>query len=1036
MTDERHRPAPILAILGLPLVAATLALGEHLPIRSYTSDDGLSSDWVSGLVRDDSGYLWFLTSEGLCRFDGQAIECFGPQHGIPSSRPRDLLQTNDGVILVAMWGGVYWFDPTHSSFGGQFRMARPMETGDENLINALFEDASGRVWCATRKGLFEMERDGDGWRFRHIDIMQPANDLRRNWIDDLLVRSDGSLWLATPAGLIWISANGSMELFDEWSGLPYPGLVRLTEDREGRVWGAAVAGFVVLESEPVSGRPILRRSFAAEDGIVDPSGTTARVFQVFQASDGEIWVASEAGLIQVLNGDSPDEATLIVRNKSHGLTSVFLWALAEDPEGNLWLGTSDNGVMKFDRRGLVTYDADDGLPVIPRKRIFEDETGTLCVVGGSRYHVFQYDGKRFSETVPELPGTESDMGWGNETVLQDSRGEWWFGTFRGLVRFPRSRSASDLAGKAPSAHYTERDGLLSDGVFSLYEDARGDLWIGGFHYTVQERNGLQRWDRASDTFHWFDPQDGVPHDAATALLEDASGNLWVGFYAHGVGRFREGAFELFDAAEIDGAPRGYVSTLHLDAHDRLWIGTSCCGAIRVDDPASATPTFRAYGTGQGLTTNSISCVSEDRWGRLYFGSDRGVDRLDPDSGGVRHFSRLDGLASNHVWTSHADHDGVQWFGTTQGLSRLDPRQDPQNAPPPVRIRSVSVAGRPWDISPLGESEVGGLRLPASNRQLEVEFAGLSFLTGEKLRYQYRLEGDQPDWSAPSTSRSVHFVSLSPGHHRLLLRAVDADNTVSQTPARVMFYAVPPVWMRWWFVVGVSLFAGAAAYQLHRFRMRRVLELERVRTRIATDLHDDIGASLSQVAILSEVASHKMDESTSKDVKPLLGQVAATAREVVDSMGDIVWAINPERDRASDLIRRMRSFASNTLASRGVTLRFRTPEDGLDRPLDLDLRRQVYLIFKEAVNNVARHSGCTATEIVMELANGVVRLEVSDNGKGFDINGRNGGQGLASMRRRTLELGGQLEIDSRPGAGTRLRLELPLQHRAAWRRRRA
>jgi signal transduction histidine kinase len=278
---------------------------------------------------------------------------------------------------------------------------------------------------------------------------------------------------------------------------------------------------------------------------------------------------------------------------------------------------------------------------------------------------------------------------------------------------------------------------------------------------------------------------------------------------------------------------------------------------------------------------------------------------------------------------------------------------------------------------------------------------------------------------PTADRTVHFPSLSPGHYRFEVRAISIGGLVSPEPAVVAFRILPPFWRRWWFVAFVAGLLGATGYAFHRLRLRRVVELERVRTRIATDLHDDIGSSLSRVSILSEVVRQQVQGDRPQEAEPLLEQIADTARGLVDSMGDIVWAINPRRERASDLIQRMRRFAGDTASGRGVALKFRAPEEAQERRLDLNLRRQVYLVFKEAVNNVVRHSGCREAEVELAIKGGWLALVVTDDGCGFDLGANGQGHGLDSMRARAEDVGGTLEVESAPGGGTTVRLRVPL-----------
>jgi signal transduction histidine kinase len=336
---------------------------------------------------------------------------------------------------------------------------------------------------------------------------------------------------------------------------------------------------------------------------------------------------------------------------------------------------------------------------------------------------------------------------------------------------------------------------------------------------------------------------------------------------------------------------------------------------------------------------------------------------------------------------------------------------------------MRVAGKAHPVSPFGELEVGGIRLAPSERQLEIEYSGLSFVTGEELRFQYVLEGADDDWSEPTTSRRVQFASLSPGRYRFVVRAVDSEDLVSPHPAFVSFRVLAPVWQRWWFVSLVAALLAAVAYAFHRVSLRREVELERVRTRIATDLHDDIGSSLSQVSILTEVVRQQVHGDDPREAEPVLEQIAETARELVDSMSDIVWAVNPKRDRAADLVQRMRRFASDTFSGKGISFRFDSPEAGQERRLDVDTRRQVYLIFKEAVNNAVRHSGCSTASVAFEIDGKELRLQVADDGRGFDLSSPREGHGLESMRDRAEQIGGTLEVESEPGSGTTVNLQV-------------
>jgi signal transduction histidine kinase len=424
----------------------------------------------------------------------------------------------------------------------------------------------------------------------------------------------------------------------------------------------------------------------------------------------------------------------------------------------------------------------------------------------------------------------------------------------------------------------------------------------------------------------------------------------------------------------------------------------------------------------GLSANNTAVITEDIYGRIYVATGRGLDQLDPETGRIKHFTTDDGLAPGGIIGVFRDSTGALWFGTHRGLSRFVPPPVETALPPPILITGLRVAGERRIVSALGETGIALADLAPDRNELQIDFVALGFAPGEVLRYQYRLEGSDADWGALSKQRTVNFASLAPGRYRFLVRAVNSDGVASANPATVSFTILRPVWQRWWFVSLAALVVGLTSLAFYRSRIKRIVELERVRTRIATDLHDDIGANLTRISILSEVAKQ---QNGAGPVGQMLSSIADIARESVASMSDIVWAINPERDNLLDLTRRMRRLAEEVFTARDIRLRFTAPETAQELKLDVHLRRDLYLIFKEAVNNAARHSGCTRAEIELRVEEAQIHLTVSDDGRGFDPALASEGNGLHSMHNRAAALGGQLEVESGAGNGSRVRLRVPL-----------
>jgi len=998
-----------------------------LPLRSYTTSDGLAHDRVNRIVRDSRGFLWFCTSEGLSRFDGYEFKNYTQDDGLPHRSILDLLETRDGGLWIATGDAVVFFDPlgtskktvgASSNDKPMFRVFRPadLKIGAANWeVDDLIEDRNGTIWVASVNGLYRLNRGDGDWELTRVDT-EAWGHLSHDFTA-LLEDRTGAIWIGAERGLYRLRPDGSVECFDRLLRI---GRGSFLEDRQGRIWAGSNGGessglYQFILDEPKNEARFVR-VFDSRDGLSANNWINA----IRQTGDGRIFVGVGNGLCEY-TPDPQLDAKQFQKLFEHNIKS-----LGEDAGGNLWVGTESSGAIRIVRHGFVSYDESDGLRSKLAGSILTGSDGETYVLAGG-FTISRFDGQRFTTVSPLDMATGN---WGtNQITFQDHAGEWWVTAYNGLQRYPKVGRLEDLARTKPLRLYSMGAGPNSDSILQLFEDSSGDIWISDIS-SAEDR--VHRWDRATDTIRTFTADDGFPlTNCPTSYGEDRAGNVWMGFYNGGLGRYRNGRFEQFTAA--DGVPPGIIPDIHTDKAGRVWIATSSSGALRIDDPTAEKPVLTRVTTAQGLASNQANCIAEDNFGRIYVGGGRGVSRLDLNAGRVKVFTKADGLLENMVSLCQADTKGGVWFATSQGLSRYVPENEEQTPPPPVFIGSIHANGEPAKkLSELGESSVKDVELASDQRQVQIQFFALGFSTGETLRYQYQLAGDA-EWSEPSTQRTID-LNLAAGGYRFMVRAVTADGVLSTQPAVVAFSIAQPIWQRWWFLVLLTLVVAALFYVLYRYRLRRVLELERVRTRIATDLHDDIGSSLSQIAILSEVVRQKIGGGP---VDQPLTMIADTSREMVDSMSDIVWAIDPNKDHLSDLVQRMRRFASDILDAREISYRFEGDEQHRQVSLGADVRREVYLIFKECVNNLVKHADATEVEMSVQVENRSLVVTIKDNGKGFDsaamldangaapYNGL-GGNGLRNMRSRVANLGGEFMIRSETGEGTLIEIRIPVK----------
>jgi signal transduction histidine kinase/ligand-binding sensor domain-containing protein len=1033
----------VLSVLAL----AGCCHAERLPIKTYTTTDGLPRDFVTGIVQDSSGFLWFCTIEGLSRFDGYQFKTYGAAQGLLGRYVTSFLETRSGVYWVTTTEGLYRFDPNpapESRGGARSPQKNFIAYGDhESLPLAedarLLEDMRGTVWCGAINGLYRLDEVGGQWTLSLVELEQHSGERPElEWVHGIVEDGSGSLWVLRSDALYRRFPNGTVEQFGEKEGLSVGSIHyrSMLVDREGRIWLGTTLGLYQLVPDPHPGKPVVARVYTTKDGLANNNAVS-----LFQTSDGRLWAGcgrplqTAAGLDEFVP-DGTGGGRFRTYTTANGLSSAVITTMAEDRAGNLWLGTETSGAMKLSLSGLTTYDREAGFEPTRVRSIFENRAGQICVLGNFD-SVNTFDGSRFASIPLRLPAGKKDWGWGwHQVMFEDHAGEWWMPTGEGLVRYPRLDSLAQITTARPSAVYTTKDGLPGNSIFRLFEDSRGDVWIS----TIDCSAPLTRWERATGAFHHYTQADGGPGAAPTAFREDASGNIWIGLYSGGLLRYRAGSFASFGKA--DGLPAGLIRCIYLDHASRLWVATDEGGVVRIDDPSAERVSFVTYSTAEGLSSSQATCVVEDQMGRIYIGTGQGVNRLDPASGNIKQFTTTDGLANSYVYAAHRDRQGALWFGTFFGLSKLVPGADPPALPPTVLVTGLRIGGVPHAVAELGVSETSLPDLDPSRNQIQIDFVGLSLRAGETLRYQYKLEGAAAGWSEPSQRRSVDFANLKAGSYRFAVRAITADGGQSPTPAIVTFRILPPLWQRWWLLSLAFITVGSVAFAIIKLRSARrrerehaqaalrqakedrLRELEHVRRRIAADLHDDIGSNLTRISLLSEVAQRKID-GAQIPVKEQLSSIGKLSRELVDSMSEIVWAINPKRDHLSDLSQRMRHFASDLLSARQIEFRFPAGQLGPDLAVGANVRREFFLIFKEGVNNIVRHSACTEVEIRFLVEQDNLVLTLNDNGRGFDTNTSGSGHGLASMRGRIQSLGGTLEINSTPGQGTMLKCSIPL-----------
>jgi ligand-binding sensor domain-containing protein/signal transduction histidine kinase len=979
------------------------ALGEGLVIRSWRTGAGLPQNSVNAIVQTSDGYLWVGTRDGLARFDGVRFTVFGLPDGLQSVEIQTLFVDRQGTLWIGTSGGGLsrWVE------GRIENVTLPRQLAADDTVTALAEDAQGRLWVGTLAGL-------SVWQNGKFAEMPELASVERVGIRALHRDKSGGMWIAT-------LSQGLYEFRDH----------RLAEN-EGPPGNETILAYCLLEGQDgsfwasVGNGTVLCRREGEWSKYTETNGLPfVFITCLAQEADGTLWAGSlDDGLFCFQGG------RFNPLRKEQGLSANDIRSLCPDREGNLWVGTRTGGLDRLSRRKVLSYGVAQGLTNDYTRSVAETADGTLWVAttGGGLY---RGGPEGFNPILPYYSFAES--------VLAARDGSVWWGAARGLLCWKDQKL---------SACYTNETWVRSATVTALCEDRRGGFWIG----TSEGR--LLHFDDGK-FFEWPNRASRGP---ITALAQEANGNLWVGSMAGGLRRLR---LQSDSILLVTNLPSQAVRTLYSDGEGSVWIGTAGAGLCHWLNGRVTTFTSR-----QGLGADTIVQIVEDDDGYLWLGCSRGIlrvrkaalnelaagetDFLHPRSFGVNDGMPAEECSSGFCPAGLKTKSGMICFSTVKGLVLLDPHRQGNNAPPPnVLLEEVLVNGEilKSDTGMAGKSNgrrasesgdsssLAALTIPPGGRELELHYTGISFGSPEKLRFRYRLQGLDRNWVEAGERRTAYYPHVPPGRYVFSVLACNSDGVWSERPSLRHITVQPYVWETTWFRISAGLAAlgllAGAARLVERRRYRRRLALmetrhavERERLRISQDMHDDIGSILTQVSQLSDLGQSEAGGQSA--ARSQFERIGTQARAAVQGLDEIVWATNPKNDNLPRFAEYVCRFADEFFEDSAVRCWQEVPTDLPNVPLGTEVRHNVFLAVKEAFNNVLKHSGAKEVWLRLAVVDSRVRLEIVDNGRGFNPEqpapGRNG---LANMISRLTECGGQAEIISQAGQGTNLRFSFPL-----------
>ena len=1001
--------------VGLFFAATRLMAGTISPwfARAWQTDEGLPDNAVVGIAQTKDGFLWVATQGGLARFDGNQFRDFAPitEVGVPSGLLHGLAVDRRDRLWVTKDGGVLaWVDQGRTT-------SLTLRGGSANARAVTpVEDGEGSLWAAypALPNRVVRVRDGQVSYFGANEGLPAGSTLQ------LACDKTGQLWFAT-ADTLGVFRGGKFVALGT-----LPGVQCIAAASPGGIWICA-------------GSRVMR--FAEGAGVVPVgelpvSRANVNAMVVLEDSAHRLWVGtSRQGLFR------RDGESFVAVPVSHR----EILSLAEDREGSVWVGTRGGGLNRLRPSVVESQEIVSGLPFEAVRSVCQDREGRLWAVARSGV-VARQEGGVWTVLSSTNGWTISDA----MAVVADPKGGVWIGTHSdGLFLWRDGVVAS----------FTTTEGLAGNFARSLLAGTNGDLWIG-----TASSGGLHR--LRAGKLRRFELPAGSGLVRAMAL--DVSGTLWAGTAGGLLVRVKDDVLVDETAGSV---PRlQTIRCLHATEDGSLWIGYGGSGVGRLK--AGQFTQFRAE---QGISDDYISQILDDASGRLWFAGNKGIfclrekDFDDQEGGRLAQlrpmlFGREEGLpalqASREAWPGTVrSRDGRLWIAMQTGLAAVHPEVIRRSPPPPVVIEKISVDGHEVAAYDVASRKPGStsalpldlrhaadalLKIAPGGEQVAIEFTGLSFASPRNVAFRFKLEGLEPDWVEAGGRRAAYYSHLPPGKFRFRVIASDQDGNWSEPGAVVDIEVMPHFWQTWWFqilaasgllalVVGIVRYVGLRKMRVQVERAEREGAIERERARIAKDIHDDLGASLTEITLLSELA--QSGEGSTEEKQEDLQRIAARTRHLTRALDATVWAVNPRNDTLESLVTYTCIHFEDYLKSAGIRCRLEVPERLPGQAVTAAVRHDAFLIVKEALHNVVKHAGATEVSLRIKALDGGFTMMIEDNGKGFDpgavaaspqqLNGtrQRQGDGLSNMRRRAEEMGGRLALRSAVGQGTRVELEI-------------
>ena len=1042
MVFHRYRNYLAYIILFLKSIDVIHCQDNPYIFRHITTEDGLAGSDVRSIIQDSKGFMWIATNNGLQKYDGYAFTNYhhnpSDSQSISSDNLLNLsIDGQDKIWAISFLAGFNRFDPISS------KCIRINELTNESfkelfLPNAICIDVVGNVWLIAAKSIacFNSQKS---------QLALPRNILPANFngyfMDAQYDPVKNQLWLADAINGICMYDLGKKIFYcrdHNPDDIPIFKIkcraIKILLDKENDLWVHGFDGYFAkynLASEKIVNYYL----YESETGIIRLNSypTNNHRVPVYVTtmkgdSQGNLWIAAGTkGLLQYISKLDSFTSIPSVSMVPNGLNfNSTIHCIYEDREGNIWIGT-DEGINVFNpSRQRFHFMMNDPFTPLSKTRnetmdFLQTQTGDVWVATwGSGLTLFDSrlkPKKHFiykkddSQSIPE-PG---NLVWAMVKYQPDTM---VVGYQAGLVSIVNTKT-NHFANFKPK-------GLDHLTILNMNIDKYKKIWLALY-------SGIGTWNAqnfVSIRYNKFISHKGVITASASDILPDDSGHVWVGTFGLGLQKFDENQNRFTEKYVPEKNNTHSISSAIVNCmisiNDTLMAVGTGSGGINIFN--RLTKNFESINTADGLPSNNVSALYFMPPCTLWASTGSMLSKININNKMISSFGPQDGIKDLDFSGCHRMcmlSDGRLLCGYTGGFLYFFPNEI-KTAGPPTK---VSITGIKIDDHSLGVDSLlkktGTIILSYKQNFITIQFASLSYLETNRINYSYKLTGIDKDWINGKTDRQAVYTNLYPGKYIFEVKCQNGDGVFSNEITKLVFIIIPPFWQTWWFGLLILSIIALSLFLAYRYRVNQIFQVQRMRNEISKDLHDDVGSTLSSISILSQVARDKMEEGQQDQSSTIMSKINNSAQDMVEKMGDIVWAVNSRKDSIQDIILRLKNAFSETCTSREIQLHFICDPVFEKRTLSMQIRKNIYLISKEAINNAVKYSGGNYIEVNFSLTQKSMELRISDNGKGFDLLQAARGNGLLNMHTRAAEMRGLVTIDSTlNGTKVVLRLAIP------------